>query len=118
MNRRKFLTTAGLVFALWLFGAPDTAYGQGNTWAGTSLAQMVEAAKWRWGLLRVNAALELNNVGYDSDIYYGYLDEPVPDYTFSAGVPVQVLLPVSKRISLWRGFISRREGACPTSAGG
>lgn len=98
MNRGKFLTTAGLAFALWLFGAPDKVYGQGNTWAGTSLAQMVETAKWRLGLLRVNAALELNNVGYDSDIYYGYLDDPVPDYTFSAGVPVQLLLPVNKKV--------------------
>jgi hypothetical protein len=61
---------------------------------------MVEAARWRLGALRVNAALELTNVGYDTDIYYGYLEETVPDFTFSAGVPVQVLLPLSKKIVL------------------
>jgi hypothetical protein len=100
MNRRKLLQIAGLVFALWLLGTPGMASGQGSTWVGTSLAQMVEAAKWRLGSLRVNAAIELMNAGHDSDVYYGYTAEPVPDYTFSAGLPVQVLLPVSKRIVL------------------
>lgn len=98
MNRKKFLAIAGLVFALWLFGAPGTAYGQGNTWAGMSLAQMVDAARWRLGLLRVNAALELTNVGYDSDVYFGYLEDSVPDFTSLAGLPIQVLVPVSKKI--------------------
>jgi hypothetical protein len=100
MNGKKLLTLAGLALALWLFGKPDMAYGQGNTWAGTSLAQMVEAAKRRMGLLRINAALELNNVGYDSDVYYGYTAEPIPDYAFSAGLPIQVLLPVNKSVVL------------------
>ena len=100
MNGKRFLTIAGLALALWPFSAPDIAFGQGNTWAGTSLAQMVEAARWRLGALRVNAALELTNAGYDSDIYFGYFDEAVPDYTFSAGIPVQVLLPLSKKVVL------------------
>ena len=61
---------------------------------------MVEAARWRVGAFRINASLALTNAGYDTDIYYGYLDEAVPDYTFSAGVPVQVLLPLSKKVVL------------------
>lgn len=100
MNKRSLLTIAGLVSGLWLFGSPGKLCGQGNTWAGESLAQMVEAARWKLGFLRVNAALELNNVGYDSDIYYGYLDDPVDDFTLSAAVPVQVLCPVTKRLVL------------------
>jgi hypothetical protein len=79
---------------------PGPVFGQGNTWAGTSLAQMVEAARWRLGTLRVNAAFELNNAGYDSDIYYGYLAEPIHDFTLSAGIPVQLLFPVSNKIVL------------------
>jgi hypothetical protein len=33
------------------------AFGQGLTWAGQGLAQIVEAAQWQWGALRINAAL-------------------------------------------------------------
>ncbi|MCJ7486828.1 MAG: outer membrane beta-barrel protein, partial [Candidatus Aminicenantes bacterium] len=56
--------------------------------------------RWRLGAFRVNAAFSLSNVGYDSDVFYGYFAEPVPDYTFSAGVPIQVLLPLSKKVVL------------------
>ena len=73
---------------------------QGNTWVGINLEQMVNAARIRLGELRLNAAFELTNAGYDSDVYYGYLEEAVPDYTFSAGLPVQVLLPLSKKVVL------------------
>jgi hypothetical protein len=100
VTRKRFLTIACLALALGLFGVPEIAYGQGNTWAGSSLAQMVEAARWRLGILRINAAFELSNVGHDSDVYYGYLGSSVPDWTFSAGVAAQVFLPVSKRVVL------------------
>jgi len=100
MNRKFFLLLAGSAILSWVLFTPARAFGQGNTWAGESLRQMVEAARLRLGILRVNAAFELNNAGYDSDIYYGYLAEPIHDYTFSAGTPVQLLLPVSKKIVL------------------
>lgn len=91
---------SALAGVLWLIGVPGIASSQGNTWAGISLTQMVKAAKWRVGALRVNGALEFNNVGYDSDIYYGYFDEPVADFTLAAAMPVQILLPVGKKIVL------------------
>ena len=100
MKRRLFFLSAAGALLAWLFLLPGPVFGQGTTWAGTSLAQIVEAARWRFGAFRVNAALELMNAGYDTDIYYGYLDEDVPDYTFSAGVPVQILLPLSKKVVL------------------
>jgi hypothetical protein len=84
----------------WLFAFPTPALGQGDTWVGTSLAQLVEGARWRLGALRVNAALSLSNFGYDSDVYYGYYPERVPDFTFSAGTAVQLLLPFSKKAVL------------------
>jgi hypothetical protein len=61
---------------------------------------MVESARWRFGILRVNGSLELINTGYDTDIYYGYLDEPVPDFTLSAGAPIQLLIPLSEKFVL------------------
>jgi len=58
---------------------------------------MVEEARWHVGALRVNASLSLANAGYETDVYYGYLEEPVPDTTFTASMPVQVLLPLGKK---------------------
>ena len=100
MKRNLIVLGAAGALLVWLVLLPGPVLGQGNTWAGTSLAQMVEAARWRFGAFRVNAGLELTNAGYDTDIYYGYLDEAVPDYTFFAGAPVQVLLPLSKKVVL------------------
>lgn len=74
--------------------------GQGNAWIGTSLAQMVDTARWRIGGLRINAAFELTNSGYDSDIFYGYYGVAVPDLTLSASLPVQALLSISKKVVL------------------
>jgi hypothetical protein len=100
MKRRLFVLSAAIVLLGWVVLFPALVCGQGNTWAGTSLAQMVEAARWRFGTLRVNAAFSLSNVGYDSDVLYGYTAEPVPDFTLSAGSTVQVLFPLSKKVVL------------------
>lgn len=101
MMMKKILSysIASLLALAFLTGSAIPAFGQGNTWVGANLAQMIEAAKWRFGLLRLNAALEVVNAGYDSDIYYGYF-EPVPDWTFTAGLPLQIILPLSKRVVL------------------
>lgn len=89
------------LFAWWGFiYSPGKAYAQGNTWVGASLQQMVDAARWKLGLLRINAVFTMANVGYDSGVYYGYLDEPLANLTLEPGVPIQILLPVSKKIVL------------------
>ncbi len=97
---RKTILLLGIVLAglAWLLVTPGMAFGQGNTWVGANLQQMIESGRWRFGLVRVNAAFELSNVGYDSDIYYGFFDERIPDVTSSASTPVQVLLPLSKKV--------------------
>lgn len=88
----------GLAVIMGLLGAPRDASAQGSTWVGANLARSVETARWRWGSLRANGSLNVNNAGYDSDVYYGYLESPVPDLTLSVGVPVQLLWPVSKKL--------------------
>jgi len=65
---------------------------------GASLEQIVSSARWKVGSLRYNAALSLNNAGYDSDIYFGMTANPVPDFTLSAGIPFRLFLPIKKRI--------------------
>lgn len=100
MKGHRFLAMMRVVLAVGFFTAPGAIYGQDTTWAGAGLAAMVEAARWRLGILRVNAALELSSVGYNSDIYYGQFPKPVPDGTLSTSAPVQVFFPLNKRIVL------------------
>jgi len=88
---------AWVVFSLAL---PGPVSGQGSTWPGISLAQVVDMARWKSGRLRINAALALTETGYVTDIYNGQLEEPVPDYTSFIEMPVQLLLPISKNIIL------------------
>ena len=100
MGKKLIGAMAVVTGALWLLGAPAPAVAQGHTWIGESLAQMIDTAGWRLGLLRVNAAFTLANAGYDTDIYFGFLEEPVPDWTLTAGLPVQVLVPLGKKVVL------------------
>jgi hypothetical protein len=87
------------ILALFSLGlAAERAWAWGNTWPGIALEQAYQAARWRAGLLRGYAALTLDNAGYDSDIYYGYLAEKTPDYTFGVGPMVRLMLPVSRKL--------------------
>jgi hypothetical protein len=100
MKRRGLALSIVLSLWLWLIMVPNTANAQGRTWAGTSLARMVDTARWKLGAFRVNASLSLVNAGYDTDVYYGYFSERLPDVTFSASVPIQILLPLGKQAVL------------------
>lgn len=93
-------TLAALLIALGLALAPGPAFGQGSTWAGVGLARMLESAMWRSGNLRANFAFQLIDAGYDSDIFYGFYGEPVPDGLFATGTPVQLLWSLNKKVVL------------------
>jgi hypothetical protein len=99
MNRKRNGEMVCLVLLIWLLGTAGMAHAQGQTWLGEGLAQMVEGARWRISEVRVNAAFVLANAGYDSDIYFGYLQgHDVPDWTFAASTPVQLIVPLSKHV--------------------
>jgi len=65
---------------------------------GAALEQMVTAARWKVGAFKYTAAFRLDNGGYDSDIYYGMMANPVPDYLITAGPDVEIFLAIKKRI--------------------
>jgi len=94
-NTEKF---AGLFTLIFLFLAQSRSFAWGNTWMGMSLEQAVNSARGRAWAFRYNAAVQINNAGYDSDIYFGMRDNRVPDYMFSAGPDIQVFLPLKKRV--------------------
>ena len=100
MSQKELYAVAGLALALALFGAVPPAQGQAGTWAGKSLETMIDKAQWKFGPLRGNTSLTVANAGYESDIYYGYLTDAVPDFSLAASIPVQVLFPLGKKVVL------------------
>ena len=96
MRIRRIIPVGFFVIFLLSIGQART-FAQGNTWMGTTLEQMVTAARGRAGAFRYNAAFRLQNAGYDSDIYFGMTANPVPDYTITAGPEIQIFFPIKKR---------------------
>ncbi|HOW84880.1 MAG TPA: outer membrane beta-barrel protein [Candidatus Aminicenantes bacterium] len=99
-TKSKTAFAAALLFLAAAVGGAGTALAQENTWSGESLALMVDQAQWKLGLLRVNAGFQLTNAGYDTDIYYGYGDGAEPDATLTAALPLQIILPISRKAVL------------------
>jgi hypothetical protein len=99
MRCRRALIPAGLILLGAVLSSPGAAYGWGSTWAGVTLEQVVNAAHWRLGRLRAYAAMRLDNVGYDTNIYYGS-GTRVPDFTARAGPSVRLFLPLEKSFVL------------------
>ncbi|MGB8953596.1 MAG: outer membrane beta-barrel protein [Candidatus Aminicenantales bacterium] len=95
-NEGLIIAVTAVIFSVLLF--PGRSFGWGKTWLGANLEQIVNAAHWKMGSFRYNAAFRLTNAGYDSDIYFGSTLNPVPDYTFTAGPEVRVYLLLKKGI--------------------
>jgi len=94
--RRTIFGGLFIIFILSL--GQGRVFAWGNTWMGAALEQMVSMARWKVGAFKYTAAFQLGNAGYDSDIYFGMMANPVPDYTITAGPDIQIFLPLKKRI--------------------
>lgn len=81
-----------------LFLMQGRIFAWGNTWMGTSLQLMVDAAHRKAGPIRFISAFLLSNAGHDSDVYFGTLANPIPDYMFSSGLDIQAFLPLKNKI--------------------
>jgi len=95
MSRVKLIV---LHFIVLFLVAQGRLLAWGNTWMGTALEQIVNSARGRVGTVRYTAAMQVANAGYDSDIYFGTLANPVPDYTFATGPDIHLFLPLKKKI--------------------
>lgn len=101
MKSKRVISSTCLItlsIVILILCVPQSARGWGNTWMGASLENLVNLARWKAGSLRYNAALRINNVGYDSDIYFGNTTNRVPDYTLGAGIPFRLFLPIKKKV--------------------
>jgi hypothetical protein len=74
------------------------ARATGSTWMGVALQQAMDAAKWKLGPFKINPVLILSDIGYDTNIYYGYSSKPIKDYTLTAGPVLTVYLPLKKKV--------------------
>lgn len=96
---RKFVW-CGVVFSVFLFLSPRPVSAWGHTWAGALLESAFNALTWRLGPFRYNAALMLDNTGYDSDIYSGMRARKTPDFVLSLAPDFQTMIPFSKKFVL------------------
>lgn len=87
-----------LIFIFALLSNPLPARAQGANWMASSVLSLLSRAPWKMGPLRGYRAFSLGNVGYDSDIYYGFQDKEYPDFTFTAGPSFQWFVPLKKLI--------------------
>jgi hypothetical protein len=93
--------TATRVAALglaWTLALPLGAAA--STWKGTELAALWNSAAWRLGPFRVQPAFILSEAGYDTNIYYYGLDNPISDYTFTLGPVVRFYVPFHRKVWL------------------
>lgn len=95
-NKKTGKTVIALVLFLLLWASGATA--QNVNWIANSILDLYKNAPWKLGPLHLYRAFYLNNAGYDSDIYFGYLEKTYPDFTLFAGPAFQVLVPLKKTI--------------------
>ena len=94
----KFFLYSIVIPFFLLLEIPSLFYAQTATWYGSQVLDLFRNAPWKIGIIRGYRAFSLSNAGYDSDIYYGYLEQAHPDFTFAAGPTFQWFVPFSKRI--------------------
>ena len=89
-----------IVLILFQFLWIKSASAQSVNWLAENILELFKNAPWKIGQLHLYRAFYLNNAGYDSDIYYGYMGKTYPDYTLFAGPAFQALVPLQKLIFL------------------
>jgi hypothetical protein len=95
MNRKRILLVIGMVIALANYS--PTWHLAMQYLGRDELGKNGRDDQMEAGYFQVNTALSLINVGYDL-MSLQVLGQPVPDFTLSAGLPTQLLVPASKKI--------------------
>jgi hypothetical protein len=100
MSRRTSVSITLLALGLGFLAAPGISFGQATNWMSAALEQAVNSAPWRAGAIRASAAFRLDNAGYDSDIYYGFALDTVPDYRFTAVLDTRLFIMLKDKFVL------------------
>jgi hypothetical protein len=92
--RRPKILICGLALAL---AVVTTASAE--TWKGKDLEIKWHDAAWHWGPFHVQPQLVISNAGVDSNIFFSP-NQPVKDYTITAGPAATVYLPIHRKFVL------------------
>jgi hypothetical protein len=76
----------------------NKGYGWGKTWLGRDLEWQIRNAGFNLGPFSVKAQFFLSNAGLDSNIYFGATDEPVKDYTLTAGPAFDIYFSLKRKV--------------------
>jgi len=87
-----------LLFIFFLVATSSVTFAQSTNWMANAVLGLFKNAPWKLGPVRAYRSFSINNLGYDSDIYYGFQDKEYPDFTFNAGPAFQWLAPLKKLI--------------------
>lgn len=85
---------------LLVFGLVVPVRGLDLTWRGRELERRWNEAALGLGPLRLQPSLVLANAGMDSNVYYS-TNEPIKDFTITAGPKVEAWLPIWRRLILF-----------------
>jgi hypothetical protein len=72
-------------------------FGYGKTWKGAELEWLIKQAGFNLGPFRAKTVFILNDSGYDSNVYRRP-DNPVKDYSITAGPAFTIYLPIQNKI--------------------
>jgi hypothetical protein len=70
-----------------------------ETWKGLELERKWHDAAWKFGPFRIQPSLVISNAGVDSNVYYSP-NEPIKDYTITAGPAGTVYVPIHRKFVL------------------
>ncbi|MBN1548555.1 MAG: hypothetical protein JW902_18045, partial [Syntrophaceae bacterium] len=88
--------------------AVAVSYVSADTWKGLELRRKWDEAVWAFGPFKIQPMLVVTNAGYDSNVYYGASsEEPIRDYTVTAGPALDVYVPIRKKFAL-TAYVSPR----------
>jgi hypothetical protein len=92
----KLIKSGPSAFVLLLVFSP-LLFGYGKTWKGAELEWLIKQAGFNLGPFRAKTVFILNDSGYDSNVYR-LPDNPVRDYSITAGPAFTLYLPIKKKI--------------------
>ena len=90
---RRVLAAGLALFAVALVRA------SAETWKGLELERKLRETPWHFGPFRIQPQLVISNAGVDSNIFYSP-NEPVKDYTVTAGPAATIYLPIHRKFVL------------------
>ena len=87
------------VLALLSVLALAPAAVRAQTWRGLELERAMREAPWHFGPFAIRPSLVVSNAGVDSNVYYSS-DDPIKDFTLTAGPAATIYLPIRRRLVL------------------